>query len=831
MENLLDNLKEQNIALIEGSLGLQHLFRELSQIYEAVKHHSNQQHAVDCYPKIMVEILNKGNAIELMDGDASHVPIVWVSAILDQLKDFYKGKTVFVVSVLGIQSTGKSTLLNTMFGLQFNVSAGRCTRGAFMQLLPVQSNSKSMCDYVLIIDTEGLRAPELSVAESYFHDNELATFVIGLADVAIINIYGETPADLNDILQTAIHAFIRMKNVSVNLSCHFVHQNVTTVLVDNKITFGEQTFLDKLNEMTKYAAIAEHCEGKYTSFQDVIKFDGKKDITYFPGLWKGDPPMAPINSGYSDKALQLKSSIMSLAEFKIKEDPSFDSFQLLLQALWSAVCRENYIFSFKNTKEAVAYNKLDAAFSQWSWTLHQKMLDWQHQTGNAISNCAPTKVSAAVTTCLKRADNMLQETSSKLKEEMKNFFEKSEHSDTLAQWKSKYIKRFEYLKDDSKKEAKRQCDILKFNRLGRIKLENIQKDYRTQLLQNIQQLVMHSKRNKTKLRQSELERKFDEKWQSWIRELSTEDYENLYISNKEIQIQISDCLKELLNSYDSILIPKLQKTNLSQQAKHGLYVLINPSKHLKLNQNKHSMPHPVNKHTSALKRFTVFLGFGKDKRELREEGNLTIIDAQNVSDVFLNAAINEFCKIKNSFHNFHRAHAFNPLKEFIDKINTYNKEHEYMFTSEYVVDMAIAFANYMTTEFIKLMDKIKTDNNPMVSLKRLRETYFNTFVVQYKDASGEDLAAKNLCHLLSVSIETAVEQILPTKIAAQMRDSDPSFRQKTHFRVKILTDLATEKSLSYLKSTLQTPKAVLHHGLKDMLKTFAGVIIKQILKA
>ena len=98
-----------------------------------------------------------------------------------------------------------------------------------MQLLPVKSgeSQNSMCDYVLIVDSEGLCAPELISTESFLHDNELATFVIGLADVAIINIYGESPGDLNDILQTAVHAFIRMKNVNVNLSCHFVHQNVT----------------------------------------------------------------------------------------------------------------------------------------------------------------------------------------------------------------------------------------------------------------------------------------------------------------------------------------------------------------------------------------------------------------------------------------------------------------------------------------------------------------------------------------------------------------------------------------------------------------------------
>ena len=49
---------------------------------------------------------------------------------------FRDDPSVYVLSVLGIQSTGKSTLLNTVFGIQFSVGAGRCTRGAFIQLIP-----------------------------------------------------------------------------------------------------------------------------------------------------------------------------------------------------------------------------------------------------------------------------------------------------------------------------------------------------------------------------------------------------------------------------------------------------------------------------------------------------------------------------------------------------------------------------------------------------------------------------------------------------------------------------------------------------------------------
>lgn len=63
---------------------------------------------------------------------------------------------------MGLQSSGKSTLLNTQYNLKFAVAAGRCTKGIFM--LPVilskelrEANGGKL-HFMLLFDTEGLRA-------------------------------------------------------------------------------------------------------------------------------------------------------------------------------------------------------------------------------------------------------------------------------------------------------------------------------------------------------------------------------------------------------------------------------------------------------------------------------------------------------------------------------------------------------------------------------------------------------------------------------------------------------------------------------------------------
>ena len=72
-------------------------------------------------PKLAAELLISGMPLEIVDGDASHIPLVWVTAVFNELTKLLNNLRIFVLSVLGIQNTGKSTLLNTLFGFRFAV--------------------------------------------------------------------------------------------------------------------------------------------------------------------------------------------------------------------------------------------------------------------------------------------------------------------------------------------------------------------------------------------------------------------------------------------------------------------------------------------------------------------------------------------------------------------------------------------------------------------------------------------------------------------------------------------------------------------------------------
>ncbi|XP_023252400.1 up-regulator of cell proliferation-like [Seriola lalandi dorsalis] len=234
-----DEIKDIDRELSNSSLGTEHFFREMGQIYEAsvsLPETDPSRQQLQHLPKLWAGLLLDGFPLELVDGDASNIPLRWVSDVLSQLHDLVSPKNkILVVTVLGVQSTGKSTLLNTMFGVQFAVSSGRCTRGAFMLLIRINEDVRKVlnCDFMVIIDTEGLKSPELAqLDDSHEHDNELATLVIGLSDITIINIAMENSTEMKDILQIVVHAFLRMKEVGKKPKCQFVHQNGHIYLVE-----------------------------------------------------------------------------------------------------------------------------------------------------------------------------------------------------------------------------------------------------------------------------------------------------------------------------------------------------------------------------------------------------------------------------------------------------------------------------------------------------------------------------------------------------------------------------------------------------------------------
>ena len=141
-------------------------------------------------------VLDQGAPVNLINGKTLKYGHALLREVFDELGEDH-GK-VFVISIIGAQSSAKSTLLNYLFGCGFATSAGRCTKGLYMSLLKHINGW-----FIVIIDTEGLLSV---VARDQVFDNQIATMAFSCSHIIIINNKGEINSKLKDLLEICVYA-------------------------------------------------------------------------------------------------------------------------------------------------------------------------------------------------------------------------------------------------------------------------------------------------------------------------------------------------------------------------------------------------------------------------------------------------------------------------------------------------------------------------------------------------------------------------------------------------------------------------------------------------
>ena len=758
-----------NIDLINASFGPEHLLREMSQIYEAVISQDGAplslKNKISRLPEIAAQLLVDGFPLELMDGDAAHVPKDWISAVLENVSDILKISTsnpqLFVLSVLGLQSTGKSTMMNTLFGVQFTVSAGRCTRGAFMQLLPVHESLQKKCgfQYFLIIDTEGLRAPELDALQMQKHDNELATFVIGMANLTIMNIYGEIAGDMDDILQTTVHAFLRMSEVKLRPSCHFVNQNVPAVAAGDKAMMGRFKVKDKLDRMTQAAAKEAGLQAR--SFNKVIKFDYEQDVSFFPSLWTGSPPMAPVNTGYSVAAQVLKHHLIYSSEKNAKSrDNSVLQLKQHLEELWKAILQENFVFSFKNTFEIVAFKTLEEQYGDWSWRFKNDMIKWERKSQIELMNCTITELPTIYKDLTESLTKYVSEIYHELEENMIFFFDNSSEREIISKWKFKTEKKLKTLRGNLRTRAVNHCLQLCDSRKIRDTAEKKKDEISEHILQRVKHLA--SKLEKGRMNETELKEMFEQSWIDWFTNLTA----NIERPDRlNVKFEVEKYMTDMLNTHQKFVVQKLSNPYTGKPLEKW-------GNGLKLHVKNEHLKHPL------------WLGYGGG-RSIED----LLYPAQQETDIILKDVEDYLKKKKCSEEDFNPNFTTELLTELFNKISKIHCD-PFNFTPEYKVDMALTVCGYALHVFVEMADAFRKKHDPFEYIQsEMKDHYLELFMDKYKQIAQEITAANSLCQKLEKAVRDQVIYELSLAIVCDMRGRKLWIKDKASLKAKILLDM------------------------------------------
>ena len=786
-------LKKLDQKLTHGSLGIEHFFREMAVVYEnlsALKEKlvsDDIDEILNRLASVMALLLMEGQAIEIMDGDAITVPMPWLKAVMGNIEKSQES-TLFKVAVLGAQSCGKSTLLNTVFGLNFPVSSGRCTRGAYLQLVKVDKMLKESlkCDFEAVIDSEGLMSRTKMDGTDY--DNELSTFIIGLADLTLVIIKGEG-SEMHDVLPLAIHVFLQMNIVGEHQACHFVHQNMGAVDVMSKVATEIDAFVRDLNGKTLAAAKDVDQSDRYSRFMDVLHYDPSTDNTYVPGLWDGTPPMGKTNSHFSRVMAKLKSQIVaSVADMqkRLKKMCTFDDFAKRLHELWETIKYENFVLSFKNVLAVEAHRKLSKVFDEEQWNLKREIREIvqreEHVIENDIKggNTNQTVRQLIESSLLEITNNLISKTA-EMEERITHYFQCGGCDDCNATVTNRHLlanneKEFQddirMIKRSLTREVESSMRHFEVKMKTDARIHELSIEMDSILKKKVQDAIASCKAEH--LTEENIEEAFEELWRDATGDILRNAKQAERDENIEATVEMT--IRSLLGSDDHLYLKaKTGKGSSKCRSKHQKNSLVGDffvdgKKHMKL--------------TSVLARIGApVYANDQDIRRLQVQSNRIIEDTRKYYD--RNSA-------SPGGKQFSQGDVELLFKDVFERIASFSDDR-FKTTRHYRTHLVHHIEGLAVAGFTEMHEGYCITSSPIALLEEKKTSYHDLFLIKVEQGDAAAAFCENFLH--DIVLKNVEEQLSCTELLHDLRlHCGDMFRDIKSVQASIMVDLFAENS-------------------------------------
>ncbi|KAL4486817.1 hypothetical protein ABPG72_006649 [Tetrahymena utriculariae] len=231
--------------ILDNSISVELFWREIIQQWEIRKNNFDKDKIIQAY----AQNIYNGFPFEIIDGETFYYPFDFLQKCFSQPN--FKNKKFCIISIIGPQNSGKSTLLNYFLGCDFYVSEGRCTRGIYGTL--VKSKVPEF-DYILVIDSEGLLSLEKDDPD---YDRKLTLFCLSISQFLIINVKDQLTPEMTRILEICVE-------VSSDLKANQIPKRVIEIVFNQKSdpnSENNRVALNKaLDTIKKNAKISDHIE-------------------------------------------------------------------------------------------------------------------------------------------------------------------------------------------------------------------------------------------------------------------------------------------------------------------------------------------------------------------------------------------------------------------------------------------------------------------------------------------------------------------------------------------------------------------------------------------
>ncbi|XP_074498176.1 interferon-induced very large GTPase 1 [Sebastes fasciatus] len=681
----------QSLETEPSWLGLEHFLREMGLIFE-LTHTSpgSGSHNVLRLPSLATDLLLYGIPLELMDGDASNIPIHWLGCVFAELKRRLPQEQcrTRVLTNLGAHHGRNAEVLSALFGVKFPEGRQRSTRGLYMVALCLPDNlRKDMeCDFLLLIDVEGLCSMSLdNNRNTLIKDNEMATVATGLSDVLMQNIASHAGSEFETDFTVIVNALLRIKECGSMPICQLLAQDEG---------------INSLLQALQLRRVSDMLQTE-TGDRGTDKHDAKTTscITYLKGPWYNMSLSEPIDTQYSKAVLQLKQNLFGALKKCAAESEAtgLPEFMSCLCAVWEAVKSESFSIGLENTDIALAFSLLCTELSQWEDGFLEHMESWLKGATKKIIATKAKALDAVI------QNGLLSELKDEAKEEVKTEVDKLRSKVEAYLMKDKLLKtntirplfmnNMDDLQDRVTEETIQRLGTVNESHCSSTQLEKfetlLEKEQESRLLA----LVENSKSTKALLQDTELEEEFEG---ALSKTLSNFDFRPS--ETDDITARVTAILKENLISC-------------------GL------QKHMKklevIGQNQ----------TSSFKVYDEHFGYRSRLKHMFDDNNrLQRLEAHQVAFNIIEE-YKQFVADKSSLPaDFSDSYITKMLKNVEKAL----KEKPMEIKTAFEVDLKVYLCSAACQDFQKLHDRYAKDSELLTSITATKSTYLAEFIYQFR---------------------------------------------------------------------------------------------------
>ena len=626
---------------------------------------------------------------------------------------------------------------------------------------------------MMVLDSEGLRTQ--GITHSVEHDNELATLIIGLADLTLINVEGENMAEIKDILQIVVHAFLRMDQADSphRRQCMFIHQNVSATNVQTKLATDRQQLQKELDKMTEEASEVLGLPETITAFSRIINFDCKCDVVYFTHLWHGNPPMATINQEYSTCAAEMRHTILKRSSNCME----MSDFPQQVEDMWKGMLADNFIFSFRNNLAAKAYIEVERKFSEQTLKAEENLSMWVNQSCNIeIQNCSSED---DLDSCLTELNiSLSQRIHGLLTQELKSlkqFFDDHKKRDIIIQWQAEKEASLKLFFQTEERHMHSRVDNLKIRQVFKLRQKSTFHDHEQKIMKQAVSLAENLRGNCPS--DEDLKYQFDKIWDPFESNLVSE----YSLPASKAVDHLHSILWHVITKLgcDKYLHDQLEETPLVPDASLST-----------ITEQDMSKDHIVLKGTLQ----QIF-----QSRTSFMESTASL--AKDMMDV-VTKRVQELCERDIMFDKLFARHTINLA---VKKVSDHNAvpNAKFSFTPQFIAFFVIRVACYATAHFDKMNQRFEERHGVQAKLNDYRPRVFLLFKNTVEEKAAELVLAANFCEAIKGTLLEVIRINLDRRVVREIYHRIGTL--KYDLITKMLDQFLQERSFTKLITYVHDP--------------------------